>query len=149
MSEFRDTPTSLSQYRTSTFDPSPPVVGQRGPHTASIVSGPGMAGHGATYAAAQYNYGQDDSEIAQGGPYSSEPQPQHAYNAEAYGSYAYSTDGAQAVQHPYNQYPDYSRYADNEDAHSPALVAGAPAVPAGRGARQSAAINDADVYGGI
>lgn len=157
-SEFRDSPIPTSPYRASTFDPTPPSMGQRGDHTASIVSGPGMAGHGAyatAYGHNQYDAGhaRDDEggEMALGGAYSSEPQPQHAYNAEAYGSYAYSTAGAHAVQqepyHPYQAEPQYPGYRDV--APAPALVAGAPAVPAGRSSRQSVAVSDDDVYGGI
>lgn len=166
-SEFRGSPTSTTPYRASTFDPIPPSMGQREAHTASIVSGPGMAGYGAYTAPTgmqqqpQYAYGhgydagqaRDDegSELAHGGPYSSEPQPQHAYNPESYGSFAYSTEGPHAVQqqpyHPYQAEPQYPGYRD--EARAPALVAGAPAVPAGRSSRQSVAVKDDDVYGGI
>ncbi|KAF9465529.1 hypothetical protein BDZ94DRAFT_1306889 [Collybia nuda] len=168
-SEFRDSPTG-TPYRASTFDPNPPSMAQRG-HTnmASISSGAGMAGHGA-YATAsaihqrpQYTYGNNEydagharddegSDIAHGA-YSSEPKPQNTYNPEAYGSYAYTTEGNHAVQqqayHPYQaqhqqHYPEY-----RNTGPAPALVAGAPAVPAGRTSRQSVAINDEDVYGGI
>jgi hypothetical protein len=168
-SEFRDSPAGSPPYRASTFDPNPPSMAQRGhANMASISSGAGMAGHGA-YATAtamqerpQYTYGQNEydagharddegSEIAHGGAYSSEPQPQHEYNAEAYGSYAYSTEGHHAVQqqqyHPYQAQQYYSEYHD--EGHAPALVAGAPAVPAGRSSRQSVVVNEDDAYGGI
>lgn len=184
-------PGGQASYHASTFDPVPPSMAQlRQQNTASIVSSAGIAGQGAyPYAAGAgagaagagiqerqpYTYGQgydahgrdrDDegSELAHGGPYSSEPHPQAVYNAEAYGSYAYSTDvrpPQQAYQQPaqYNPHPYQAReyqqhYTDNAHGQGqgrgnlpPALVAGAPAVPAGRVTPTH--MSDEDAYGGI
>lgn len=161
-SEFRDGPGhGATPYRASTFDPVPPSMAQRN-FTPSI-SGTNMAGHGAYTAAAPiqerqaYTYGQgydggagdDNSDIAHGA-YSSEPHPQAAYNPEVYGSYAYSTDGQYQVNqnqqsyHPYQAREYETHYTDNA---APALVAGAPAVPAGRGPAR--AMSDEDAYGGM
>jgi hypothetical protein len=165
----------------------------------STYSNPGMAGHGA-YAAygpgagapvsagssnggvqerQNYVYGQgydgDDglSDHAHG-IYSSEPQAQAAYNAEAYGSYAYSTEGSHAVSPGgYVNYQQDQQHGGHYDAHghggdfaplsspydnapaggsashTPALVAGAPAVAAGRGTNTRSVYEEDDAYGGI
>jgi len=129
--------------RASTFDPSPPNMAQLHGHgpSPSISSGPGMAGHGAySYGAAagptqvygnQYDH-EEGSDLAVGGPYSSQPQPQAPYNSEAYGSYAHApAEGGHA-------------FAYSNDG-APALVPGAHAVAANRGTRS---VNNEDAYGG-
>lgn len=140
----------------STFDPSPPNMTQLHGHgtSPSVSSGPGMAGHGAySYAAGtgatqvygnQYDH-EEASDLALGGPYSSQPQPQATYNPEAYGSYAHtSTDGvSQQSYHPY-QAQSQTAFAYSDDG-APALVPGAHAVAANRGTRS---VNNEDAYGG-
>ncbi|RDB18529.1 hypothetical protein Hypma_000236 [Hypsizygus marmoreus] len=170
-SEFRD---GHGGYRASTFDPVPPSMSQQAHQSIapSLSSGSNLAGQGAypyTGGAIQerqpYTYGQaytdnniaredeSSSEIAHGGAYSSQPQPQAAYNPEAYASYAYSTDQhspgssdsrSPQIYHPYQTAEYQPRYQDHAP---PALVAGAPAVAAGRSTRP--VINDDDAYGGI
>lgn len=114
---------------------------------AAYVNAPYAAGGAAAYGTFEAH---DD---AINGAYSSDPRPQQAYNAEAYGSYAYSTNGSHAVttglqhDHPYQ-----AHYRDNDPAPAPAhvpapaLVAGAPAVPANRA---PSLYNVEDAYGGI
>jgi hypothetical protein len=156
-SEFRSTPDG-STHRVSTFDPVPPSMAYHGGHvsTSSVSSGPGMAGQGAFGSGARlqerpnYVYGQYDpfnarddeaNDIAQGGPYSSEPQPQTIYNPEVYGSYA-PNDSNQGYQ-PHQVHSQAYAYSDNA---APALVPGAYAVPAGRSTRSMEHI---DAYGGF
>lgn len=120
-----------------------------------------MAGHGAyPYAAgiqSNYAYGnqydpgaRDDegSDLAHGGPYSSQPQQQAAYNAEAYASYVHAPvahqRGMQQGYHPY-QHEAQQAFAYSHDA-TPALVPGAHSVAANRSTRS---INNDDAYGGI
>ncbi|KAG6877535.1 hypothetical protein C0993_006228, partial [Termitomyces sp. T159_Od127] len=161
------------------FNPAPPNPAFRHHSIApSIGSGPNMAGQGAyafgndaSYAGAAYTnanyasggaaagtaaYGTYEAhDDAINGAYSSDPRPQQAYNAEAYGSYAYSTNavttGSQHA-HPYSSNEYQAHYQDNAPAHAqphapaPALVAGAPAVPANRA---PSLYNVEDAYGGI
>ncbi|KAH0583088.1 hypothetical protein H2248_010974 [Termitomyces sp. 'cryptogamus'] len=166
-------------YNNNPFEPTPPNPAFRHHSIApSITSGPNMAGQGtyaygndtpysnAAYAAggavvgaAAYGmYEAHTNDDATNGVYSSEPRPQQAYNAEAYGSYAYSTDGPHAVTtgtqhaHPYSSAEYQAHYQDNVPtpaparAPAPALVAGAPAVPANRA---PSVYNVEDAYGGI
>ncbi|KAG5641616.1 hypothetical protein DXG03_004639 [Asterophora parasitica] len=174
-----------SPYRASTFDPVPPNMSHRGGHHATpSIGGPNMAGHGAFAAGAgaagmavgvgatiqerqMYTYGQNYDDTASDhahGAYSSEPQMQATYNPEAYGSYAYSTEGHYAAAttapgqafHPYSAQEYQAHYQDNASTQPqqqyynngppPALVAGAPAVPAGRAV---SIIDTEDAYGGI
>ncbi|KAF8075196.1 hypothetical protein FPV67DRAFT_1476397, partial [Lyophyllum atratum] len=163
--EFVRTPNmSDTGYRASTFDPVPPSMAHRGHNVSPSMGSTNMAGQGAfpynggaaVQERQQYSYGQgyepngfrddDEGEIAHGGAYSSEPQAQAPYNAEAYGSYAYSTEGQHAAMpqsygHPYSAQEYQAHYQDNA---SPALVAGAPAVAAGRGAH---VVDHNDAYG--
>ncbi|KAG6811303.1 hypothetical protein H0H92_008060 [Tricholoma furcatifolium] len=169
---------------TGTSNPfEPPQPAFRGHSIApSFSSGPNMAGQGAyayntdvnyadaAYAAGAGAYGAQDSQEhvhqpyydnptddAINGAYSAEPKPQAAYNAEAYGSYVYSTDGSHAVTAPSQQYHPYSsqeyqsHYQDNAvpaARSTPALVNGAPAVAADR-ARAPSMYDDEDAYAGI
>ncbi|KAF5379404.1 hypothetical protein D9615_006495 [Tricholomella constricta] len=164
---------SETGYRASTFDPVPPNMAHRGHTVAPSIGSTNMAGQGAypynggagaggSGAAIQerqmYTYGQgydtngarddDISDLAHGGPYSSEPQMQATYNPEAYGSYAYSTEGHYATnpQQPHHPYSAQEYQAHYQDNAPPALVAGAPAVPAGRTAHL---VDTDDAYGGI
>ncbi|KAG6887230.1 hypothetical protein C0992_013249 [Termitomyces sp. T32_za158] len=175
------TETDIGQNR-SPFDPAPPNPAFRHHSIApSIGSGPNMAGQGtyaygndASYTGAAYTnaahavggtaagtaaYGTYEAhDDAINGAYSSDPRPQQAYNAEAYGSYAYSNDGSHAATtglqhaHPYSSTEYQAHYQDNArgpvPAHvpAPALVAGAPAVPANRA---PSVYNVEDAYGGI
>ncbi|KAG6872896.1 hypothetical protein C0995_005302 [Termitomyces sp. Mi166 len=166
-------------YNNNPFEPTPPNPAFRHHSIApSIGSGPNMAGQGsyaygndtaytdttyaaggagggygtATGAAAYGTYQAHTNDDAINGAYSSEPRPQQAYDAEAYGSYAYSTDGAHAVTtgtqhvHPYSSTEYQAHYQENAPVRVPALVAGAPAVPANRA---PSVYNVEDAYGGI
>jgi hypothetical protein len=168
----------------------------------STYSNPGMAGHGAyTYGGPaagmvvggmnphdpmqqrpNYVYGQsyegdDNASDHVHGAYSSQPMAQSSYNPEAYGSYAYSTQGPHAVStdsylDPHSQAhtshagrpsTDFGPLASPYDKHPepapplpaggsnlpPALVAGAPAVAAGRSTNTRSVYDDSDAYGGI
>jgi len=171
--------------RDGTFDAMPPNMAQLDRHEViSAYSSAGMAGHGAySYAPdgqlingpssggiqerSNYVYGQnyeeDNASDHAHGIYSSQPQAQAAYNPEAYGSYAYSTEDQHAAVGPgaYTNYQNESHHDvgfaplhspyDNATAPAPALVAGAPAVAAGRGAANTRPVYDDadDAYGGI
>ncbi|KAG6840508.1 hypothetical protein C0991_006305 [Blastosporella zonata] len=165
-------------YNDNPFEPTPPNAAFRAGHNVapSISSGPNMAGQGAyaygsdaapysdaAYAAGGASYGAGaaggaaygtydhaTADDAINGAYSSQPQVQAPYNAEAYGSFAYSTEGPHAVTTPSQQFHPYSsqEYQAHYHDNAPALVAGAPAVAANRG-RVPSIIDPEDAYGGI
>ena len=114
-----------------------------------------------------YVYGQSYEAMDEAnGPYSVQPQMQTAYNPEAYGGYAYTTEGNQAAYaggyggHPYQAQQFEAHYQDNattapiggaaQPRIPPALVAGAGSVPAGRSSQSTRSVySEEDAYGGI
>ena len=123
------------------------------PYAAGAGAGAGASAGAMLHERQNYTYGNQydvaaREEDAVGGPYSSQPQPQAAYNTEAYGSYAGVDDhngGQQAYQAYHAQAPSQQAHAYTRDEAPALVVPGAHAVQANRG---TMSMNNEEAYGG-